>query len=111
MWPMHHEMDNPIILYEFCFSHLPFETKYTSNSAYDNNHPSQVMTTHDHRNCKISINGWKHNNALIQTYAYNYTLLRYLPLKQALSILTIFGVIFNTLHKLANALPKWTIIE
>lgn len=106
MWPMHHEMDNPITPYEFCFSHFPFETKYTSNSAYDNNHSSQLTTTHDHCNCKISINGWKHKNALIQIYAYSYTLLRYLPLKKAHSILTIFGVIFNTLHKLTNALLK-----
>jgi hypothetical protein len=45
MWPMHHEMDNPITPYEFCFSHFPFEKKYTSNSAYDNNHCSQLMTT------------------------------------------------------------------
>jgi hypothetical protein len=45
MWPMHHEMDNPVTPYKFCFSSLPFETKYTSNSAYDNNHPSQLMTT------------------------------------------------------------------
>jgi hypothetical protein len=42
---MHHEMDNPVTPYAFCFSHLPFEKKYTSNSASDNNHPSQLMTT------------------------------------------------------------------
>jgi len=65
MWPVHHETDNPITSYEFRFSHLPFETKYTSNSAYDNYHPSQLMNTHDHCNCKISINGQKHKNALI----------------------------------------------
>lgn len=75
--------------------------KYTWNSAYDNNHPSQLMTTLTARSVlmdgSITTPNWK--------VCIKWHTSELLPLKKALSMLTIFGVIFYTLHELGNAFP------